>query len=88
MLKTNRYCCYSYTQNVLFCDYGPNLLYRQDRIRLAISKLLDEGYGGPYIYKKIQADYGISQKEARLACRDAKAELISRLKKLQPGIME
>jgi hypothetical protein len=64
------------------------MLYRQDKIRLAISKLLDEGHEGPYIYKKIQADFGISQKEARLACREAKAELISKLKKLQPGIVE
>lgn len=59
------------------------------KIKFAIIKLLEEGYSDKAtLYKKLQNDFGISQYEARLACKEVKIELLSKLKALQSGMLE
>jgi hypothetical protein len=57
------------------------------KIKTAIIKLLEGGYDKTEIYKKIQNEFGVSQPEARLACKEVKIELMSKLKTLQSGIL-
>ncbi|MFN3654567.1 MAG: hypothetical protein ACK4TO_04480 [Candidatus Nitrosotenuis sp.] len=62
---------------------------QNSKIKLAILKLLEEGTSDRgKIYKKLQSEFGVSQAEARLACKEVKIELISKLKKLQSGMLE
>lgn len=59
------------------------------KIKSAILGLLEDGYTDkPTIYKKIQREFGVSQYEARIACKEVKIELLSKLKTLQSGILE
>lgn len=59
------------------------------KIKLAVLQLLDDGWSDKtLIYKKLQVDYGLSQSEARLACKEAKIDLMLKLKALQSGIVE
>ncbi len=52
-------------------------------------ELLDEGITEkPRIYKKLQAEFGISQSEARVACKQVKIDLMLKLKTLQSGMLE
>jgi hypothetical protein len=60
----------------------------KSKIKLAVLNLLDEGWSDKaLIYKKLQAEYGLSQSEARLACKEAKIDLMLKLKALQSGIV-
>jgi hypothetical protein len=62
---------------------------QKSKIKSAIIKLLDEGCTDKTaIYKKIQSDFGVSQYEARVACKEVKLELLSKLKALQSGMIE
>jgi len=59
------------------------------KIKSEIIKLLDEGCSDKTaIYKKIQSDFGVSQNEARVACKEIKIELLTKLKTLQSGVLE
>jgi hypothetical protein len=59
------------------------------KIRSAIIRLLDEGCTDKTaIYKKIQSDFGVSQNEARVACKEVKIDLLTKLKTLQSGMLE
>ncbi|HEX9845544.1 MAG TPA: hypothetical protein VGA92_03670 [Candidatus Nitrosotenuis sp.] len=59
------------------------------KIKSEITKLLDDGCSDKtIIYKKIQSDFGISQNEARAACKEIKIELLTKLKTLQSGMLE
>lgn len=40
------------------------------------------------IYKKLQSEYGLSQSEARIACKQVKIDLMLKLKTLQSGMLE
>jgi hypothetical protein len=61
----------------------------KSKIKLAVLKLLDEGWSDKaLIYKKLQVEYGVSQSEARLACKEAKIDLMLKLKALQSGIVQ
>lgn len=40
------------------------------------------------IYKRLQSEFGISQSEARLACKQVKIDLMLKLKALQSGVVE
>ena len=61
----------------------------QAKIRSSIMNILDEGVTEkPKIYKKLQAEFGISQSEARLACKQVKIDLMIKLKTLQSGMVE
>jgi hypothetical protein len=61
----------------------------KSKIKLAILKTLEEGtLDRGKIYKKLQNEFGMSQSEARLACKEVKIELISKLKTLQSGMLE
>lgn len=62
---------------------------KQNSIKLTILKLLEEGTSDRgRIYKKLQSEFGLSQAEARLACKEVKIELITKLKVLQSGMLE
>lgn len=66
-----------------------NAKQSKTKIKSAILNLLEDGCADrPTIYKKIQRDFGVSQYEARLACKEVKIELLSKLKTLQSGILE
>lgn len=59
------------------------------KIKFTIHKLLDENSSDKTkIYKKIQSEFGLSQSEARLACKEVKIELMTKLKTLQSGMLE
>ncbi|MBI5698630.1 MAG: hypothetical protein HZC29_09185 [Thaumarchaeota archaeon] len=59
------------------------------KIKSSIMELLDEGITEkPRIYKKLQAEFGISQSEARVACKQVKIDLMLKLKTLQSGMLE
>jgi hypothetical protein len=61
----------------------------KSKIKSEILRLLDEGYSDKTnLYKKIQNDFGVSQNEARIACKEVKIELLSKLKTLQSGMLE
>jgi hypothetical protein len=62
---------------------------KQNSIKLTILKLLEEGTSDRgRIYKKLQSEFGLSQAEARLTCKEVKIELITKLKVLQSGMLE
>ncbi|HXG73281.1 MAG TPA: hypothetical protein VNK44_00485 [Candidatus Nitrosotenuis sp.] len=62
---------------------------QNSKIKLAILNLLEEGTSDrAKIYKKLQSEFGMSQAEARLACKEVKIELITKLKTLQSGMLE
>lgn len=66
-----------------------NAQKQNSKIKFTILKLLDEGSADKNkIYKKIQNEFGISQSEARLACKEVKIELMTKLKALQSGMLE
>lgn len=51
--------------------------------------ILDEGITEKTkIYKKLQLEFGISQSEARLACKQVKIDLMLKLRTLQSGMVE
>lgn len=61
----------------------------KSKIKMAVLKLLDEGWSDKaLINKKLQVEYGLSQSEARLACKEAKIDLMLKLKALQSGIVQ
>ncbi|MEW6043785.1 MAG: hypothetical protein AB1608_05935 [Thermoproteota archaeon] len=66
-----------------------NTKQNKSKIKFAILNLLEEGtLDRGKIYKKLQDEFGMSQSEARLACKEVKIELISKLKTLQSGMLE
>ncbi|MBM3904852.1 MAG: hypothetical protein FJ357_06930 [Thaumarchaeota archaeon] len=61
----------------------------QAKIRSSVMSILDEGITEKTkIYKKLQSEFGISQSEARLACKQVKIDLMLKLKALQSGVVE
>jgi hypothetical protein len=61
----------------------------QAKIRSSIMCMLDDGITEKTrIYKKLQSEFGMSQSEARLACKQVKIDLMLKLKALQSGVME
>lgn len=61
----------------------------QAKIRSSIMNLLDDGVTEKAkIYKKLQSEFGISQSDARLACKQVKIDLMIKLKALQSGVVE
>lgn len=59
------------------------------KIKSEIIKLLDDGCSDKTtIYKKIQRDFGVTQNEARAACKEIKIDLLTKLKTLQSGMLE
>ncbi len=66
-----------------------NPKYNKSKIKIAILNLLEEGASDRgNIYKKLQDEFGVSQREARLVCKEVKIELMSKLKTLQSGMLE
>jgi hypothetical protein len=63
-------------------------LKQNKKIKSTIMNLLDEGYDKTALYKRIQNDFGISQRDARIACKEVKIELLTKLKTLQSGMIE
>lgn len=60
----------------------------KSKIKSAVLNLLDEGWSDKtLIYKKLQTEYGLSQPEARHACKEAKIDLMLKLKALQSGVV-
>jgi len=52
-------------------------------------EILDDGITEKTrIYKKLQSEFGITQSEARLACKQVKIDLMLKLKTLQSGMLE
>lgn len=61
----------------------------KSKIKSVVLRLLDEGWSDKtLIYKKLQVDYGLSQSEARIACKEAKIDLMLKLKALQSGVVQ
>ncbi|WP_268542440.1 hypothetical protein [Candidatus Nitrosotenuis cloacae] len=61
---------------------------KQNKVKSLVLTLLDDGWSDKnLIYKKLQDECGISQAEARLACKEAKIDLMLKLKALQSGII-
>lgn len=61
----------------------------QAKVRSTIMNILDDGVTEKTkIYKKLQSEFGISQSEARLACKQVKIDLMLKLKTLQSGVVE
>jgi len=61
----------------------------KSKIKSVVMNLLDEGWSDKtMIYKKLQVEYGLSQSEARLACKEAKIDLMLKLKALQSGVVQ
>lgn len=59
------------------------------KIKSSIMNILDEGITEKTkIYKKLQSEFGISQSEARLACKQVKIDLMLKLRALQSGMVE
>lgn len=59
------------------------------KIKSSIMNILDEGITEKTkIYKKLQLEFGISQSEARLACKQVKIDLMLKLRALQSGMVE
>lgn len=60
----------------------------KSKVKFLVLNLLDDGWSDKnLIYKKLQSECGISQAEARLACKEAKIDLMLKLKALQSGIL-
>jgi hypothetical protein len=63
--------------------------HNQSKIKITILKLLEDGpTDKTKIYKKIQNEFGLTQSEARVACKEVKIELMAKLKSLQSGMLE
>lgn len=61
----------------------------KSKMKSVILKLLEDGWSDKaLIAKKLQVEYGLSQSEARLACKETKIDLMLKLKTLQSGIVE
>jgi len=61
----------------------------QANIRSSIMNILDDGITEKTkIYKKLQSEFGISQSEARLACKQVKIDLMLKIRALQSGVAE
>lgn len=61
----------------------------KSKIKMAVLKLLDEGWSDKaLIHKKLQVEYGLSPSEARFACKEAKIDLMLKLKALQSGVVQ
>lgn len=61
----------------------------QAKMKSSIMEILDEGITEKSkIYKRLQSEFGITQSEARLACKEVKIDLMLKLKTLQSGVVE
>ncbi|MEM2160245.1 MAG: hypothetical protein QXN55_04750 [Candidatus Nitrosotenuis sp.] len=61
----------------------------QAKLRSSIMEILDQGITEKSkIYKRLQSEFGITQSEARLACKQVKIDLMLKLKTLQSGVVE
>lgn len=70
---------------------GISVSTRQNhsKIKSSIMELLEDGVTEKTrIYKKLQSEYGLSQSEARIACKQVKIDLMLKLKTLQSGMLE
>ena len=93
LISANKRPVLAYTHKYSILIEGQDSMNTQKqnntKIKFTIHKLLDEDSSDKTkIYKKIQNEFGLSQSEARLACKEVKIELMTKLKTLQSGMLE